>query len=53
MSEDKYAILNVSALLRMLNNISMWDDNDTTRDNIDEIKEHLENCDTLKESDPH
>ena len=48
MSQDKYAILNVSALLRMLNNISLWDDNDTTRDNINEIIELLEKSDKLE-----
>lgn len=40
---DKFAVVNVSMLLRMLNNISLWDDNDTTRSNIDEIVTLLEN----------
>ncbi len=45
--QDKYAVVNISMLLRMVNNISLWDDNDTTRDNIDEIVTILE--DTIKE----
>lgn len=49
MAEDKYAIVNISALLRMLDNISLWDDNETTRQNIDEIIELLENVDTIKQ----
>lgn len=44
--EDKYAVVNVSMLLRMLDNISGWDDWDTTRDNINEIVDLLENVDT-------
>jgi len=46
--KDKYSIVNISALLKMLNNISLWDDNDTTRENIDEIISLLENTDDVE-----